>query len=121
MIDVKATILISAIFIFSFGLLYLTHRKRKSKIGKLTIDTGNKDREIGLEQYHEDIDTFLNQMRYAREDQRYKPRPLQQIFGGDISKKSDSYSIELEGPYHMIKILEGILSTPGSSFKAIRR
>jgi hypothetical protein len=121
MMTLKAALLIAAVFIFTFGLLYLTHRKRKARQGVLSIDSGNKDRDISLSEYHDEIDAFLNQMRYVKDDERYSPRPIQQVFGGDISKKSDSYSIQLEGPYHMIKILEGILSTPGSKFKTAKK
>jgi len=117
----KPYIAIIFIFGFSFALLFLTHLKKKQKNGVLTITTGNKDRDIGFDEYHNDIDSFLNQMRYTKEDLKYSPRPIQRVFGGDIIKTCDTYSIELIGPYHMLKILEGILSTPGSSFKAQRR
>ena len=117
---IKMTIAIIIIFTATFSLLYVTHKKRKRGLGELVIDTGNKDRDIGLEQYHDDIDSFLNQMRYTKGDENYSPSPLQSVFGGDVSKSSDNYSIELRGPYHIIKIIEGILTTPGSKFKAKR-
>lgn len=126
------TLLILLIFSLSFALLFVTHRinyqRRIKKEGHLSITTGNKDRDINLSEYHHEIEEFLWQMRYSKKVetessskvQVYQPRPIQKIYGGKVTLTQDPYSIELSGPYHILKILEGILETPGSSFQALK-
>ncbi len=114
------TILIGTLI---FMLFTFVHLRKSRKSGTLLITTGNKDPEIPLQVYKQDIDTFLSQVRYYKDKQNhsvYRPGIFQTVFGGKCRAKIDTYSIELQGPYHIIKILEGILSTPASKFSSKR-
>ena len=114
------TILIGTLIFMFFTFIHL---RKSRKLGTLLITTGNKDPEIPLQVYKQDIETFLTQVRYFKDKRNhsvYRPGIFQTVFGGKCKTKADTYSIELQGPYHIIKILEGILSTPASKFRSKR-
>ncbi len=89
------------------------------KSDTLTINSSNRAPNKGLEEYKQEIDSYLISMRYEKVSQyhrdnnqlvrEYTPRPRLKVMGGNIKIITDPYEIFVEAPIGVIRILESQL------------
>ena len=114
---------LSLIFIILiFLLLNFGLKKRKIKISNLEINSGNKDKNIPLKEYLKDIDEYFLSMRFHKtkintQKTQFTPPPLLKNRGEKIEIINDALSLEIYGPDYTLRVLKGILESPGSTFE----
>lgn len=117
----KSAIIISTVFTLGFSLLFFTHKARSLKRESLEITSGNKDRDLPMQHYADEIESFFWQLGYYKEEcgnfHQFIPRGRQKIMGGHIDYHYSHYEISIEGPRGVVRILCETLSSPGSSFE----
>ena len=113
-------ILITTIFTTTFLLLFFGLQQRKMKKEAFEINSGNKDRDISIKEYLEQIEEFFFQLRYIKHLQHgtytFEPRGLSKVLNGNVIVPHDSLSIKYEGPRSSVRILTEILRSPGCKF-----
>lgn len=125
MIDfIISYIFVLSLFLFFYGMMYVSRRENDSRVGSFDITPANKDKSISLVQYKKDIQDFLNMLSYQEEacgEHAYvfHPARAQRVEGGDIHIQFHPFYISVEGPFSITSVLGESLSTCGSSFSTI--
>lgn len=96
------------------GLFASMHISRSLTTESFEINTSNKDPLKGLSWYEEEIIAHMRDLRYrikvdTRELKVWEPRTISQNMGGAFKMEVTPYSITIEGPRGVVRIVKSIL------------
>ena len=114
------------ILLVSSSLLYFAYKKRIIKHSILEINSGNKDKNISLNEYIESITEYFTNLRYQeiREEHntiKYIAPTMLKHRGAETILHLETLELTVEGPTYVIELLCRVLQTPSSSFKAKKK
>lgn len=96
------------------GIFFSMHTARSLTTETFEINSTNKDPLKGLSWYENEIVSHMHDLRYRiKVDQKelkiWQPRTISQNMGGDFKMEVTPYSITIEGPRGMVRIVKSVL------------
>lgn len=107
----KLGFVVGCIFGVLFGLFCAGHMERNLKKETMEINSGNKNPQIGLQEYMDDIEEFMYIMRYKRVEETkdqilFQPRMRLKTMGGEVHITKTPYDITINAPVGVIRIFK---------------